>query len=99
MSAKSSLTRKNGVEITTGAGASPTFSTIKKYKRFKMIQLLNRKISKLKKLGFLEINNPTMFSKNQLKIISLSEKLKNSIITICPKTHHNKMKKVFLLNN
>lgn len=40
---ENSLSKKNGVEITTGAGVNPAFPS----KQFKKIQKLDREISKL----------------------------------------------------
>lgn len=43
---ESSLSKKNGVEITAGAGVNPVSPS----KKFKKLQLLDRKISKIDKL-------------------------------------------------
>jgi hypothetical protein len=74
---KSSLSKKNGVCVTAGAGVNPAFS----YKKFKKMQKLDRKISKLtnnlKELIRWACTHPPSHFKNSIKIKKLKIKLFN----------------------
>ena len=72
---KSSLSKKNGVQATAGAGVNPVFS----YKKFKKMQKLDRQISKLtnnlKWLIRWACTHPPSHFKNSIKIKKLKIKL------------------------
>jgi len=74
---KSSLSRQNGAGTTAGAGASPVFSSKQKHKRFKQLQSLDRRISKIQKRQFLvKMFNKKLYLTNIEKVIKLDTKRK-----------------------
>jgi len=74
---ESSLSRQNGAGTAAGAGASPVFSSKQKHKRFKQLQSLDRKISKIQKKQFLvKMFNEKLYLINVEKVIKLDTKRK-----------------------
>jgi hypothetical protein len=75
---KSSLSKKNGVCTTAGAGVNPVFS----YKKFKKMQKLDREISRLKKRQFItKMFNPKQHEKDLKNIEILDTKRKETRLT------------------
>ena len=84
---KSSLIRQNGVGTTAGAGASPVFSSKQKHKRFKALQSLDRRISKIQKRQFLvKIFNEKLYLTNVEKLIKLDTRRKEVRLGFLTKT-------------
>jgi len=75
---ESSLSSKNRVRSTAGVGVNPTFSS----KKFKKLQLLDRKISKLTDTLYLrKICNPKQYEKDLIKLETLDQKRKEVRLT------------------